>query len=143
MSDIGNGNDGGDDGLWPIPSVDPELLSKAYAIMQRDHLKLHDAGVLAGGDLEAILDDIQVNLRLDGPTTVAVFRRVCAGMNYVADREEADGLPAPARPFDDLIFCTAVARCPVVHDAPSEEEAGADTFDPAEFASALEEATRR
>jgi hypothetical protein len=128
------------DDLGPVPIVNPELLPLGFAIMQR-HFEPADAVMVMTSNLADVLDDLLEGLRLDGETTVALFRRVCAGMNYLADRFERDGLPPPAKPFADPIFCAAAARCPVVHDVSNEEELNANTFDPAEFEPTLEDET--
>ena len=97
------------DDLGPVPAVSPDLLAMGFAVIQ-SHFKTPDSEVLMPGDLLDVLDDVKEALSLDGETTVAVFRRVCAGLNYLADRQ-LDGLPPLAKPFADPIFCAAAARC--------------------------------
>jgi hypothetical protein len=130
------------DDLGPVPIVNPELLPLGFDVMHR-HFKAVDADMVMTSNLADVLDDLLDGLGLDGETTVAVFRRVCAGLNYLAVRQELDGLAPPAKPFSDPIFCAAASRCPVVHDAPGVDQPGADTFDPGEFEPSLEQETKR
>ena len=110
----------------PIPAVDPVSLRQALLILHESPVLDSgtdtddaDAGTMARGDTRETLRRIATTLKVDRPTTIALFRRAIALSAFcvaepLADNLFEDGVPGRA-------LCAAAAKAAVV-DLPGDED---------------------
>jgi hypothetical protein len=118
-----------------------DLIPLAHTIMVRHHTRDSPADKPQRGRVDVLLTDLMMELGLDPPDVIELFRRVCAVMNYYADQREQEH-NIPAHPFEDPAVCAAASTSAVVTVDVDADGLPADSFDPAEFEAAVARARR-
>jgi hypothetical protein len=93
-------------------------------------------------DVDAALEDLRAELKVERIVVRAVFRRVCAALNCFAERS-GKGTQPPIDPFQDPAICEAIATCFVAQEQLAHDRIDADSFYRADFQRTLTRVRRR
>jgi hypothetical protein len=122
--------------------IGPDLMPLAHTIIVRHCMSDSPVDKPQPGRVDVLLMDLMAELNLDRYGVIELFRRVCATMQYFADRRE-QGHEIPIHPFADPTVCAAASTSAIVTVDIDEEGLTADSFDPVEFEAAVARARAR